>query len=767
MTSPQQALDLLRTGRLPEAEQLYLEILQSEPANAAAYHFLGIVRFQQGRYPEALEGISASLKLHCDPAVLASQGNMLQALGRLEEALASYDQALRIEPGLVTALYNRGVTLCAMKRNEEALASYDCVLAIDPGDTAAWLNRGTLLADLGRPEDALAAVDRVLALDPHYAQAWNNRGIALQAQGRFEEALASYDHALALKPDYAAALFDRANILSGLKHFDQALAGYDGALALTPDDVRAWSNRGATLWAMNRIDEALASYGRALAIKPDDAEALHLRGNMLWAEKRDLGGAIRDLQTALRADPDRDYLWGDLLHLKMHAADWWDFEQQAAALEAAVRAGRRVVQPLYYLAISDAPAALQACASTYAGHLYPRAPAVWTGTRRRPGKIRIGYLCGEFREHPIGYLSVGLFEQHDKSRFEITALDSGWNDASPTRKRMEAAFDHFLDITKQTDKAAAEIILAGDIDILLDVNGYTRNHRIGVFAQRPAPLQVGYLGYPGTLGAPYMDYIIADRILIPEEQRRYYTENVVYLPGSYQANDSRRGEPEAAPRRAVCGLPELGFVFCNFNQSYKLIPEVFALWMRVLQKTEGSVLWLLESNRECSENLRREAEARGVAGERLIFAPLASLQNHMARLRLADLAIDTLPYNAHTTGSDALWAGVPLVTCRGRAFAGRVAASLLHAVGLPELVTDNPQDYEALILALAGDPARLGSIRSKLAGNRLRVPLFDTDRYRRQIETAYTMMWERLLRGELAQSFAVSAEAPDRENLKS
>jgi predicted O-linked N-acetylglucosamine transferase (SPINDLY family) len=306
----------------------------------------------------------------------------------------------------------------------------------------------------------------------------------------------------------------------------------------------------------------------------------------------------------------------------------------------------------------------------------------------------------------------------------------------------------------------AEKIQAEEIDILIDVSGYTQNHRMGVLARKPAPLQVQYLGYPGTLGAPTIDYIIADRMLIPEDQRQYYTENVVYLPDSYQPNDSGRARPQNAPGRSACGLPELPgggrpFVFCNFNHSYKITPAMFAVWMRILGKVEGSVLWLLESNSQCSENLRREAAAHGVAGQRLIFAPQTSQDNHMARLQLADLCIDTLPYNAHTTGSDALWAGVPLVTCRGQSFAGRVAASLLAAIGLPELVTDSMDAYEKLIVALAGNPARLQSLRRKLADNRLGAPLFDTDRYRRHIESAYITMWEMSQRGEPPHSFAV------------
>ena len=822
---------MLQAGRLLEAEQLYLEVLNAEPANFRAQNFLGIIRFQQGRYAEALASIGASLKLNSNADALSNYGNVLQALGRLEEAVESYDKALAIEPKLVNALYNRGVTLSNMKRAADALASYDKALEIAPDDSGIWMNRVPVLVDLNRPQEALAAAEKLLAVAPQYAEAWNNRGIALQALQRFEEALASYgkalaikpdyaeahfnrgsalqylargeealagfaaavaikpdfaeawynygvalqdarrldealtryDKALAVQPDYADALFNRANVLSDLRRFEEALAGYGQLLAVAPDHARAWNNRGTILWNMKRSEEALASYDRAVALEPGHAEFLSNRGIMLWAEKRDLAGAIGDLEKAVLADPEYDYLRGELQHLKMQAADWRGYEQQTTALEAAVRAGKRAVQPLYYLAISGEPADLLACARTYSGHLYPPAPALWTGTTRRHRKIRLAYLCGEFREHPIGFLTVGLFELHDKSKFEITALDSGWDDGSATRKRHAAAFDKFIDIAKLSDTAVAEKIQAEEIDILVDVNGYTRNHRMGVLARKPAPLQVQYLGFPGTLGAPAIDYIMADHMVIPDNQRPYYSEHVVYLPDSYYPNDSRRGLPQTAPRRSAYGLPESPggnpFIFCNFNHSYKITPAVFAAWMRILRKVEGSVLWLLESNRQCCENLRREAAAHGVAGERLVFAPQTSQDKHMARLQLADLCIDTLPYNAHTTGSDALWAGVPLVTCRGQAFAGRVAASLLGAVGLPELVTDNLDAYEALIVALAGDPVRLRSLRRKLADNRLSAPLFDTDRHRRHIESAYTTMWDMFARGEPARSFSVPSQS--------
>ena len=402
------------------------------------------------------------------------------------------------------------------------------------------------------------------------------------------------------------------------------------------------------------------------------------------------------------------------------------------------------------------PADLQACATIFTNHFHPPGPALWKGTDRSDRKIRVGYVSGEFREQATAYLTAGLYECHDRSKFEVVAFDNGDRTDSPMRRRLESAFDRCLPISHLSDQAAAKKIVSEEIDILVNLNGYFGNHRMGVFAQKPAPVQVNYLGFPGTLGADYMDYILADRFVIPHDERQYYTEKVIYLPASYQVNDFRRHLPRVTPRRSENQLPETGFIFCDFNMGYKFTPAMFAIWMRILKQVEGSVLWLLESNTVAPNNLRSEAERHGVAGERLIFAPFVAMEHQLDRLQLADLFLDSVPCNAHTTASDALWAGVPLLTCCGTTFSGRVAASLLHAVGLPELVTTNLADYESLAIKLANGPALLQTIRQKLARNRQTASLFDTDRHRRHLEIAYERMWETFQRGEDPQNFDVA-----------
>jgi predicted O-linked N-acetylglucosamine transferase (SPINDLY family) len=551
------------------------------------------------------------------------------------------------------------------------------------------------------------------------------------------------------------AQFNRANALYSLKRFAEALAGYDQVLHVNPDLAEAWCNRGSSLLHLKRFDEALASYDRALTVKPDFAMAFYNRGTIQWTQYQRYDAAISDLENVILIDPDYAYARGDLLHLRMHGADWREFEHQKALVDDGVRAGKRIATPFVYQALSQSPADLQRCCHVYAEHLFPSAPVIWKKTGRDHAKIRIGYVSGEFRNQATAHLAAGLYEAHDKGKFEIVAFDNGRNDNSPTRKRLEAAFDKFVDVSGLSDRDAAETVLGEEIDILVNLNGYFGKQRTGIFAQRPAPVQVNYLGFPGTLGAGYIDYILADRFVIPPDERQYYTEHVVYLPYSYQVNDRMRPAAQAIPSRTQSCLPEKAFVFCNFNSGYKLTPAIFAAWMRILTQADGSVLWLLESNETFAGNIKRAAERHGVAADRIIFAPRVPMEQHSARLKLADLFLDSLPYNAHTTASDALWAALPLVTCYGSTFPGRVATSLLQAIGLPELVSESLEAYEALALRLARDPALLQSIRDKLESHRLSTPLFDTDRFRRHLESAYATMWDIFLRGETPRSFGV------------
>ncbi len=717
-----QAFDCHWQGRLTEAERLYAAIIEVEPGHFDALHMLGALKQQQGDFLEAVRLIGAALRVNPDvPPALSNYAVALRTLNRHEEALASYDRALELQPDFADALNNRGATLQDLNRHEEALASYD----------------------------------RALAVKPDYLEALYNRGNALRKLGRREEAIASYDRALAINPDYVQALNDRGEVLTELNRDEAALKSFTRAVAIKPDNVQTLNSHGNTLQALKRHEDSLASYDRAIALKPDFADALNNRGNALSALRR-YDKAIGDFERLLRIDPNYKYLRGKLLHSRMHCGVWDGFPEAVARIAADVQAGTQSVVPFDLIAVSDSLADQLRCSRNFVRDKYPSSTSpVWRGGRYRHDRIRIAYLSADFHAHATAYLIARLFELHDRSQFETFGVSFGPEIPGETRTRLKAAFEHFFDVRGTSDRDVAKMLRELEVDIAIDLKGFTERSRTGIFAQRTAPIQVNYLGYPGTMGADYMDYIIADRVLIPEDERRYYAEKVVYLPDSYQVNDSTRRIAERTLAKAELGLPETGFVFCSFNNTYKITPFMFDLWMRLLRRVEGSVLWLLEGNAAAPAHLRQEAEKRRVAPERLVFAPYRKLEDHLARHKVADLFLDTLPCNAHTTASDALWAGLPIVTCLGTTFAGRVAGSLLNAVGLPELITNSLDEYETLALKLAADRNALASIKSKLARNRSICPLFDTDRFRRHVENAYLTMWKRHQRGETPDHFRV------------
>ena len=419
---------------------------------------------------------------------------------------------------------------------------------------------------------------------------------------------------------------------------------------------------------------------------------------------------------------------------------------------------KSIIAPFLLLGYSGKPALQLQCARNYIDDKVPLVPRpFWTGATWRHDKVRIAYLSADFHRHPTAYLMAELFERHDRSRFEVIGVSFGVDDKSDMRRRLVAAFDQFYDVRRKSDQEVAKLLHDLQVDIAIDLKGYTQDSRPGILAYRPTPIQASYLGFPGTMGAEFIDYIIADKTVAPFEQQPFYTEKIVHLPDCYQVNDTKRNIAERTPTRQEAGLPEEGCVFCCFNNNWKITPEVFSVWIRLLHAVEGSVLWLFRDNESAERNLRKEAQARGIDPARLVFAGRLPLEDHLARHSLADLFLDTLPYNAHTTASDALWVGLLVLTCMGNAFAGRVAASLLNAIGLPELVTHSIEDYEALALRLAKDPSLLEGYRNRLAANRLTHPLFDTDRFRRHIEAAYLQMWEIWQRGEQPRSFAVEA----------
>lgn len=569
----------------------------------------------------------------------------------------------------------------------------------------------------------------------------SNLAAALIAQGRYAEARGWAEQAMAADANHAEAWLNLGRCREYEKDLAGALAAYQRALAAKADYAEAWCNCGNVYTALHRFDEALAAYNRAAALKPDFPEALGNQAILLNRVNRP-ADAIPKIDRAIALKPNLPYAHSIRFQAKMALCDWSSFDEDCATITGNVAAGRVAALPFAFLGLPSTPALQKQCATFYSRDKYPSEAAAFPKPRGDE-RIRIGYFSADFYRHATAYLMAGLFEHHDRSKFEIFGFSFGPSSADDMRRRLENGMEHFLDVQAKTDAEIVELARHLQIDIAIDLKGYTQNERTKIFASRMAPIQASYLGYPGTMGADFIDYVIADPVVIPPEHAPYYTEAVVRLPHSYQVTDNRR---EISPRlfsRADCGLPQDGFVFCCFNNNYKLTPDVFDIWMRLLAKVPGSVLWLLESSDGVSGMLRREAEKRGIAPTRLVFAKRMGSPEHLARHRLADLFLDTFHYNAHTTASDALWAGLPVLTRLGNTFAGRVAASLLQAAGLPELVTTTATDYEALALELATSPANLNGIREKLALNRNTCPLFDTARFTRHIEAAYRAMWDR------------------------
>jgi predicted O-linked N-acetylglucosamine transferase (SPINDLY family) len=717
-----QALAYHRSGQLAQAEELYRRVLQAQPGHFDGLHLLGIVHHQRGEHGEAVRLIGAALAINPGSATAHNNcGAALRELRRHAEALASFERAIAIKPDYAEAFNNRGLALVALRRAAEALASCEKAIALRPDFAEAYNNQGLALAELERPAQAVESYERAIALKPDFAEAHNNRAAALNVLQRFAQAQASCEQAIALKPDFAAAFYNRGNALHALKRFASAIADYDRAVALDHDYAEAFYNRGTALLELKQTEPALASYDGAAALAPG-----------------------------------LDYLKGDRLHVKMTLCDWTGFDDDCADLDAAVNAGLRASSPFPLLATSASARTQLACAQRFVAARHPATAPLWRGERYAHERIRLAYVSADFRDHPVSSLVAGLLETHDRSRFEVLGLSFGPDDPSAMRMRIKAAFDRFIDVEDRSDRDAANLLRDLEVDIAIDLVGLTSGARPGIFAARPAPVQVNYLGYAGTVGADYVDYVIADRFVIPPDQRETFSENVVYLPDSFQANDAKRRVSERTPSRAELGLPEHGFVFCCFNNAFKITPDLFDAWMRLLGAIEGSVMWL-SAGGSARDNLCREAQRRGVSPDRLVFAAKTPLmEDHLVRYRAADVFLDTLHFNAHTTASDALWAGLPVLTCAGATYASRVAGSLLHAVGLPELITCSLSEYEALASRLAREPALLASWRQKLARNRETLALFDTQRFTRHIEAAYTTMWERAERAEPPGSFAVA-----------
>jgi protein O-GlcNAc transferase len=679
--------------------------------------------------------------------------------GRLDQAEALYREALEEDPKHAEALHLLGLVAFQQEKFQSAIELIERALPELDDLPEAHLNLGNALRETGRLAEAVDCYRRAIALDPDYGMAHSNLARALNDQGLFESGLESSRRAVALIPDFLGAQVNCAAALMGLERFGEAEAPLRQAVELAPDKPEAHRDLGEILAHIGRLDEAAGSYRRSLDLNPGYAQAHRKLGNVLKKQGK-FGEAIACLQRAIELDPDDPDTSQTWFSERLNICDWADYADNEARTRKTIAAQPSLGTPWTLLSLQSTPEEQLVCARLVSGQIaVPEADLL---PRRRPtpsGKIRLGYLSADFREHAVAFVIAGLIEQHDRRRFDVIGYSCGSDDANAIRSRLAGAFDRFVDIRETSDRRAAELIQADAVDILIDLTGYTAYGRTAVLAHRPAPLQASYIGYSGTMGADFIDYIIVDRFLVPPDQQPFFSERLVHLPDCYLCTDDKREVPERTPTRAESGLPEAGFVFCCFNNAFKITPAFFDVWRRLLRAVPGSVLWLLDANPLARANLAREATARGVAPERIVFAPRRPVAEHLARHRLADLFLDTLPYNAHVTTCDALWAGLPVLTCAGHTFAGRVAGSLLHAIGLDELVTPTLDEYEALARRLACEPQLLAQLRARLLQNRQTHALFDTARFTRNIEAAYQQMWETWKAGRPPAAFSVSPHA--------
>ena len=720
------ARTLAARGQHNEADSLFRAILAHYPNDAGALRGLGLPE-RSTPFPE-----QARLFDHYNR-------------GQLNEAL-TLASALTAATPMDAGLHNvSGAIYAGLNQWDEAVASYRRAIAIAPRFAEAHNNLGAALRDTGRFDEAVDAYRAAITLTPRFAQAHNNLGNALRERGRLDEAADCYRRALAAQPDYAEASNNLGVTLGALGLLEAAATAYRRAAEINPRYAEAHNNLGAALKGLGQLEEAVACFEQALELRPNFAEAHNNLGNAM----KDMGRpdlAVEHYRRALDVRPGYDGALAQMLNQLAHMCDF-DAIDAAARDIANLGLQKGNVPPFAMLTLEDVPERHLLRSITHAGK-YVRAATPPPRPSYRPQRLRIGYFSADFHNHATMYLMAQLFDRHDQKRFSIHAYSFGPDRDDAMRRRLVMAVDQFKDVRDLSDDAIAALARDDGIDIAIDLKGYTVLSRPGIFAYRPAALSMSYLGYPGSMGADFIDYILADAVVLPPGDHAFYTEKPAYLKHSYQVNDRGRMISDRVFTRAEQGLPETGVVFCCFNNSYKIGRPAFEIWMRLLTQTQGSVLWLLASNAWAQANLQAQAAALGVDPTRLAFADKLPHSEHLARHRCADLFLDTFNYNAHTTASDALWAGLPVLTRAGRGFPARVAASLLTAVGLPEMIAETEEAYERLALELAHDPARLAAITAKLAANRLTTPLFDSAAFVEELETLYDRAYERLLTGQ-------------------
>jgi protein O-GlcNAc transferase len=741
------AAEHYRAGRLAKAERLYRAILDKQPDNVDAIQGLAALCHRLGHPEEALALFRRAIVLDPNSRVADVQlGRLLEQRGDPVGAAICYRRAARLRPLDAAAQTDLARALAGQGEVAEAIEHYRRAVALAPNDAWIHIALGNELLREGAVADASASYERALAISPNLPEAHNNLGEALRRLGRRGEAVAASERALVLSPELAEAHNNLGNALREEGRQESAISHYEQALRLKPDWPEVHNNLAIALQEQGRTAEAVDHYEQALSLNSGLAEVHQNLGSALAQAGRTVD-AIAALRRALALKPDYPEALVQVAHLKGELCDWREREAETAQVLKLMHQHPGLVPPFNLQAQQSTPAEQLLCAQQWSKRIAQgRCPGFIHGRSCSPSRIRLGYLSADFRDHPVAYAIAETIERHDRTQFEVLGYSYGLDDGSGLRRRLETAFDRFVDLRAVGNDEAARHINTDAIHVLIDLTGYTRLARPRILVSRPAPIQVNFLGFLGTMGAEFIDYIVADPFIAPSSQQGFYSEKVVHLMGGWWPTEIRWETAEGARMRTEYGLPEDAFVFCCFNTSYKITPPIFNVWMRLLRANPNSVLWLGAADSVVQDNLRREAAQRGVSPERLIFAPREPMADYLARHRHADLFLDTVPYNAVGTAYHALLVGLPVLTLAGETFASRTAGAVLLAAGLPELITHSIEEYERMAVRLVRDGDLLTDIRRRVSQVRSNAPLFDPERAVRELETAFARMWENWLR---------------------
>ena len=707
-----------------------------------------IALYKSGKYDEVIKQIKVLNEIYPRvPFLFNLAGVCYKSVGELASSAKMFETAVNIKPDYFEAHKNLGLVFKNLGQVNESIDSLNMAISIKSDYFDAHYNLAIILKELGRHDQALNSYEKAISINPNFANAYNNLGNLYLDLGREDDAINSYSRAIQINPNFAQAHNNLGNLFKDIERYEDAIQSYKKAIKANPQLSEAINNLGNLFKTLNQLDNAINCYKKAVAINPHFAEA-HYNLGIVFKKTNKKEKALISLERAFSLKPSMDYILGDLLSAKCNFCSWGDYYALIDELQLKISNNKKVVNPFNLLGLIDDPSLQRKAAEIFANDQYPKKYALPEIQQyQKHPRIRIGYFSADFHNHATMHLMAELFELHKKSLFEIIAFSFGPDKKDEWRQRAVNSFDKFIDVRRKSDLEVSMIAREMEIDIAVDLKGYTRDCRPKIFVESCAPIQVSFLGYPGTMATDFIDYLIADQTLIPKEKRAHYSEKIAYMPYSYQVNVSNRDVSQDPVSRYEHGLPKTGFVFCCFNNNYKITISVFSIWMRILLAVEDSVLWLLENESITKKNLIQEAEKFGINKDRLVFAKMVPVEDHLNRLRLADLFIDTLPYNAHTTASDALRMGVPVLTCLGESFASRVAASLLSALKLHSLITSNHSEYESLAIELATQPKKLKAIKDILAISLSSETLYNAKLFTQNLESAYMQMYDRHNKG--------------------